>query len=307
MAKLTVGAVALIIGLAGGLLIAGARKQGKTATTPASTERTDGPIAKTTGGPAETVEALNQAIARQSEEIRGLKEKVAQLEAKPVQGPAAKTGADKLKRAKEIYELFLSATNNKEGPEMVKAIGAIDELEEEMAPYFIEKLKAGVEDEELKHMLLFLTLMCGGKDVGAYVVERLGDASMNAEERQELLHGLAGMGGPVTKKLPLDEGLARLADRLIVSNDENERMGGAGLLGGGSTDTARVTLRRMAESDPSTQVRAAAIGSLGWNGDRTTLAWLEAYPKPGADDPQGFWIKRSLEGAIAQLKKRFPE
>jgi hypothetical protein len=106
----------------------------------------------------------------------------------------------------------------------------------------------------------------------------------------------------VTRKLPYSPDLARSTEGLLRSAQTEDRQAGAGLLGGDDSDNARVRLLRMAESDADPGVRAAAIGSLGWNGDRTSLASLKAMKQRLPADAH-----EAIDRAIRQLERKFPD
>ncbi len=83
-----------------------------------------------------------------------------------------------------------------------------------------------------------------------------------------------------------------------------ERSGGAGILGRYDDPTSRAKLQQLAGSDSDMGVRSAAIQALGQAGDRATLAYLISYPPPAADQ---HYLQSELKGAIAKLRKKFPE
>jgi hypothetical protein len=196
---------------------------------------------------------------------------------------------------------------DKEAPELLKALGSVDELDESTAAYFVERYREGIENAELRNMTLLLIQLSGGPDAAAFVVDRLRDPATPAAERDSLLHHLSGTGIPENRKLPYAGPVATAAETLLASPRPLDRMGGAGLLGGNDSDDARVRLLRLTRADPDPQVRAAALASLGWVGDRATYEQLRAFEKPGPKEPHAGLLAQSLERALAQLRRRFPD
>lgn len=204
-------------------------------------------------------------------------------------------------RAKSIFETFRRAFVDKEGPELLKALGSVDELDESMAAFFVERHRAGIENAELRNMNLLLIHLSGGPDAAAFVVDLLRDPAAPADQRSSLLQHLSGTGIPENRKLPYAGDLAATAETLLASKEAADRRGGAGLLGGNDSDASRVRLLRMAQSDPDAGVRAAALSSLGWVGDRADYERLKAWKAPAGSE------KTALERALAQLKRRYPD
>jgi hypothetical protein len=200
--------------------------------------------------------------------------------------------------------------------ETLKAMARLAELDGDLASYFIEKYREdrGKAEPEAQ-MTLFLALACGGPDVAALLLGSLTDPSTPATERQVLLQGVSGAGGLYSmNKVPVNDELAQVAYRLAASSDIADRAGGAGLLGGVDAAQSRGALQQMAFNDADLSVRTAALRSLGYAGDRSTLQLLETYvlPPAPADDPQNpfqNWqekmMAQTLESAKERLKKRF--
>lgn len=116
-------------------------------------------------------------------------------------------------------------------------------------------------------------------------------------------------------KIPVNDELAQVAYRLAASTDIVERSGGAGILGGVDAVPSRGALQQMALNDADLSVRTAALRSLGYAGDRSTLQLLETYVLPVAppEDPKNPYqnwqqkmLAQTLESAKERLKKRFP-
>ncbi len=256
--------------------------------------------------------AAEEKAAAREEEIVRLRRELDQARRAPAaapgpgeRAPAPAAARDPRRHAEDIFEQFRRAFQQKGGPEFIRAIGMIDELDESMAPLFIEKLRAGIDVPELKNITPMLILLSGGNDAAAWVQEQLANPALSDAERKELLKNLSGTGVPVLRKLPIDGPLGRTMEGLLLSEDPAERMGGAGLLGGRDSDAARVQLRSMATADPDGQVRASALESLGWVGDRSTLEFLRAYPKPDPTAPHQWAVTQALERAIQQLERKF--
>lgn len=287
-----------VVGLLAGLLLGLAL--GRSPSLP-ETRRPAPPSAgvpPTPPAPDVEIETLRRRVEEQARELERLRARPAPAVAgEPAPRP------DSRRRAAEIFDSFKRAMASKEGPALIKALGSVDELDASTAAYFVERYREGIEDRELRDMTLMLILLSGGSDAAAFVVESLGNPATPEAERSSLLRSLGGAGLPVNGKLPYDPAIARTAEALLASANPLERMGGAGLLGGSDTDDARVRLARMAERDADAGVRAAAIDSLGWTGDRATLSWLKAFPRPNPDTGVGAALTR----ALAQLKRRFPD
>ncbi len=83
-----------------------------------------------------------------------------------------------------------------------------------------------------------------------------------------------------------------------------ERRGGAGILGHHDDPASRAKLQQLASSDSDTAVRYTAIQALGHVGDRATLAYLISYTPPPVDQA---YLQSEWKGAIAKLKKKFPD
>lgn len=186
-------------------------------------------------------------------------------------------------------------------------ISKIPELAEAEAPYFVERYKQSA-DISKKRMALELALASGGKDALTLVLERLRDSSLPKEEREMLLGVFwRGPTSEMRADMPLvvNDELGAIALRCMDSQDESERAGSAGLLGGYSNPLSPTRLRHAADLDASPWVRAAAIRSLGRVGGRDVLAYLQSYPVPAGDERLD--IEGAIKEAVQRLKKRFPE
>ncbi len=288
--KIATAGIALAAGLLAGLLAGRSTARPKVAT-PARPDEVETP----TGTP--DLAGLRTRVADQAAEIRRLTERAEALET------AAPAPPDGRRRGLEIFELFRRATARQDGRDYVKALGALDELDESMTAGFIEAYAALKEDDPMRSTGLALILLAGGRDAAAFVVAKLSDPSGKPEERQNILQSIGATSIFMTKRLPYDAAIARVTESLLASPKAEERSGAAGLLAGADTDDARGRLRAMAGSDADPQVRAAAIAALGWNGDRAAMEYLKSYPRQ-----QNQWaVNNALDRALKQLKERFPE
>ncbi len=250
--------------------------------------------------------ALKEIVVRQRAEIDTLAARVAELERQPQHGRPAQ---DKLAIAKEIYEAFLASMKAEETGEgsgnYWKVLGRLDELDESMASFFIGKYSKA-EGKEESELALGLALWSGGKEAVEFIKELLRDSSLGGKARNSLLQSFAMWGDDgfyPAKPLPVDSELAQMAFQLAESPKTEERSGGAGILGHCDDPASRAKLQQLASSDSDTRVRYAVLQALGKVGDRATLAYLASYTVP-SDQPD---LQQQLKGAIAKLKKKYPE
>lgn len=171
----------------------------------------------------------------------------------------------------------------------------------DLAAHFIEEFRTS--EGERRQTALFLAIEAGGADAAAFLKEILNGGIVPAEERLLVLRSLPGI--PSIGGLPADDETIGDAYRMVSSGEPDERKGAAGLLGWQDTAQARVTLMDLAGKDPDSWVKAAALRSLGRNGDRSVLNFLQAYPREGLD--QEYWVGGALEDAIAQIERRLGE
>ena len=287
---------AIVVALLAGIVLGLALGRGGTA--PSTSPGTASPAAPAaTTAPSFRDPAADAEIRDLRRQVEELRREARSAPSAPASSPA-ESAASRRERAKSIFETFRRAFVDKEGPELLKALGAVDELDESMAAFFVERHREGIENKELRDMNLLLIHLSGGPDAAAFVVDYLRDPSRSLEERHSLLSRLSGTGVPENRKLPYGGELAASTETLLASKDAMDRAGGAGLLGGNDTDDARVRLFRLAQTDPNGGVRSAAIASLGWVGDRATYERLKTFK---ADDTS------ILKRALAQLKRRFPD
>jgi hypothetical protein len=283
--------LALLAGVALGLVLGRVRA-------PAPDAAVAPPAARAAAAPSpEALTAELREVRRQLDDLR--RQKALDPSGGPYPGRAGPPPPAR-ERAESIFETFRRAFVDKEGPELLKALGSVDELDESMAAFFVERHRAGIENAELRNMNLLLIHLSGGPQAASFVVDFLRDPAVPAAERNSLLHNLSGTGLPELRKLPYEGALAATTETLLASKVPAERMGGAGLLGGSPDDGARVRLLRLAESDPDAGVRSSALASLGWTGDRATYERLKSWKAEGGE-------KSALERALAQLKRRFPD
>lgn len=260
-------------------------------------------------------DALQKRVEVQRERIRELEERLVEAGRK---AGGVRTKAEKLAIAKEIYESFLRLSKGTgDSEETLKAMGRIGELDADMASFFIDRYKEQRGKPETEYeTALFLALASGGPEVSALILGHLTDPSVPAAERQSLLQGISENGGFYSmNRIPVNEELCQVALRLGGSQDQAERQGGAGLLGGVDTVQSRAALQQMAFNDADWGVRSRALRSLGYVGDRGTLQVLESYslpavPAPTPENPAQNWqhriLAQTLEAAKERLKKRFP-
>ncbi len=291
--RFTIPAAAFLVGLAAGVLAARSTTSSRGPSTPAE-HRREAPA------PARSVTSMDEAglrrtAAEQAREIARLKEQIARGDAAPA---PTKAPVDKRARAIEIQELFAASQKAGDFSHLLRALSTLDEVDEAMAATFIERYQPG------EHNSLMLILLAGGPEAAAFVVKKLSDPSLPAAERDAILRNLSGTGGAwITQKLPFNAAIASQTATLLASRNPLERAAAAGLLGGSDTDDARGRLRALMTGDGDANVRAAAISSLGWIGDRAALAHLQTLPR----EPNAWAVNQALDRAIEQLKERFPQ
>jgi HEAT repeat protein len=153
---------------------------------------------------------------------------------------------------------------------------------------------------------LELILASGGPAAAEFVNLLLHDPALDPSLREDLLHELSGMGGGFfsIRQLPLTEALTSTALVLTKSAKEQDRQGGAGLLGGVRTEASRTELRRLMEHDPNMGVRTAAAMSLGHDGDPSTQTFLENFwvsKSSTLQGQEGARLSKAIEGALKEL------
>ncbi len=247
----------------------------------------------------EAVAALTDARA----EIAKLEQRVAELE-KLV--PKAKTKEDRIAMAKEMVECV---RKGKKDPEAFRRLLAlISELCPEMGPYFLERM--GDPEEKADRSLLFdLAMAAGGPEVADLVLKHL--TGSDDDQRTRVLRVLGGGSRELftVRNLPVSGPLANLALQYASTGNNAERQAAAGLLGGVEGAESRTALYRLANSDTETSVKEQAVRSLGYVGDKETLAWLDTYQPSleGLRDYEKQRVQGSIEWAREQLKKKYPQ
>lgn len=156
------------------------------------------------------------------------------------------------------------------------------------------------EEPGSRSAALLMALRAGGTEAGRFVGELLDGGPIQEAERRLVLRVLPSVESP--HRLAINADLAERAYGLTHSEDADERMGGAGLLGTQETPRARERLMAMAEADEDLRVRAAAVRMLGRAGDRATLSYLRAYPAGElSGDP---WAAGAVDAALWELEKK---
>ena len=180
-----------------------------------------------------------------------------------------------------VGSLARAAADENDPEDTLQAMARLAKLDASMTAEFVERWRVE-QDPRLREAAMTLVLVCGGPDAIAFVRERLAGAR---DERASMLVALAGgsQGVPISpRRLPVDDALAATAASMAESRDLTERLAAATLLASNDSDRSRDVLRRLAEADAETDVRAAAVRALGHVGDRATLAWLETRPADAA-------------------------
>ena len=224
---------ALVVGLISGLVLGRSQRETRDPSPSKKEER------KAEAPTADPMMDSPRIIREQKEEIARLEERVRSLQA-----GREPSREDKIATAKEIYESFVKLANRDREPdpeEFVKVLGRLDEVDSDMAAYFISRLEEAIESgerEKAEEMGIFLILCSGGPDVTAFLNRHLRGEAGTPESRRELLQAVSGSGGPPfsMSKIPIDERLQELAYGFLESSDPNERAGGAGLLSGQHDD-----------------------------------------------------------------------
>lgn len=293
---------ALIVGLIAGIAIGRTR----TTTAPKTVVQKETPRSVLPSHEVKAEASDDPIVARQRAEIEKLTARVQELERRPHFGKPAQ---DKLAIAKEIYQCFLTMmkSTQEEGGiprDYIKNVARLEELDESVTPFFLEKYRKA-EGEE-KELAMGLALCCGGREGATFVMELLENATLSEKERNSLLSALTTWGDNglfPCKPLLVGPELAQKAFQLAESARDEERYAGIALLGQYDDASCRAKLQQFASSDSNPVVRSSAILALGRVGDRTTLAYLQSYAVP-SDQP---YLQQQIKGAIAKLKKKFPE
>ena len=312
---------ALAVGfVAGALLGRGPSVMERTHEKPEETVPTPITPAQASPSPPDIEVNLQPTIKMQHERIVELEEQVRELQRK---ASGIKTKNEKLAIARKIYETFTKFDKGRapNPEEIFKAMSRLGELDEDMASFFIDRFreeKAG-EDTTEENMALMLAVISGGPDVTALVKEMIQDPNTSAIDRSQLMVILSGENGMFTSnRIPMDSELSQTAILLVHSSVSEDRKGGAGLLGGADTLGSRLALQDLAFNDPDLAVKTAAIRSLGYVGDNTTLQFLEGY-QIGATpeltgDPAGDLLvyrhnalDQALKSAIVRIKKKLSQ
>jgi hypothetical protein len=193
-------------------------------------------------------------------------------------------------------------------PEMNREF--LGRLDGSSASHFISNASGspGMEKkkEDERTVALELTLASGGPAAAEFVNLLLHDPTLDPSLREDLLQELSGMGGGFfsIRQLLLTEGLTSTALVLTKSAKEQDRQGGAGVLGGVRTEASRTELRHMVEHDPNMGVRSTAAMSLGHVGDPSTQTFLENFWVSKASTLQGqegARLSKAIEGALKKL------
>lgn len=256
---------------------------------------------------AEAPASVSEASESQRERIRELEARVVELERA---SPAPAPKADRRVVAQEVWEEFLRLSRGGSDSESVlKAFSRLGELDADSTAYFVEKFRSRKADSPYDaNMPLVLALASGGPDAAALILGLLKDPATPDLERRHLLGNVAGENGFYSmNRIPVGPELAQVAQQLASSADALERRGGAGLLGGANSGTARLLLQQLALADPDLDVRAAALRALGYGGDRASLQMLEGYTpaQEGGNAGQVERLRQAFEAARERLKKRF--
>lgn len=246
-------------------------------------------------------------VESSSEEKNRIRELEAEiLSLKREAGAPKKISNEKLAKAKEIYDFWrrVAAQGEAAGPEAFEAIKKLQELDPEMAGFFVQEYRGfDRASEKSKERIVTLTcaLVCGGREAADLLKEILGNSAIPLEDRKAALSLLQGTGGFVKiGPIPMDADLARGASTLVYSQEAVDRAAGASLLGRVETTESRDTLHTLARTDASRSVQAAAIRSLGRVGDPSSLAILEScLNTPGYEK-----LAEILQAAIKQLKEK---
>lgn len=182
---------------------------------------------------------------------------------------------------------------------MTRFAHRVAELAPAQARACIDRFYAA-EEPGSRSAALLMALRAGGAEAGRFVGELLEEGPIQEAERRLVLRVLPSVES--SHRLVINADLAERAYGLTHSEDADERMGGAGLLGTQETPRARERLMAMAEADEDLRVRAAAVRMLGRAGDRATLSYLRAYPAGElAGDP---WAAGAVDAALWELEKK---
>lgn len=305
-----VAAVALAAGAVGGALFERGRAPAPRDAAPASPQAAPEPAAPPAAGDPQPAAApapgtsapAEPGLAASRAEVARLKQRVAELEALV---PKEKSKEDRIAMAKEMVECV---RKGKKDPEAFRRLLALlNELCPDMGPYFLERF-ADPEEKADRGMLFDLAMAAGGPEVAAEVLRLL--SGQDDDQRGRVLRILGGGSREIftIRNLPVTGALANLALQYSATGGTPERQAAAGLLGGVDSLESRTALYRLASSDSEATVKEQAIRSLGYVGDRETLAWLDTYQPTleGLRDWEKQRLQGSLDWAREQLKKKYP-
>jgi hypothetical protein len=251
-------------------------------------------------------------------EVSRLQLRIRELESelRVVQQPAPKppSGDSSREFAALVYKDYLEmekggAARNPDPDKLREFLGRLSRLDQSSAGYFIERFREAAKGEDQvdeRTVAIELTLASGGAAAAEFVNLLLHDPTLHPAHRMNLLNELSGLSGGFfsIRRLPVSEELTSTALVLAKSADEQDRKGGAGLLGGVRTEASRSELRRLIEEDPNLKVKTAAVLSLGHVGDPSTQTFLENFWRSKAatlSGSEGARLTKAIEGALKEL------
>jgi hypothetical protein len=211
----------------------------------------------------------------------------------------------KLALARRMYDVFSKMESGRyegDSEDVLALIGRLDELDESMAGFFLDRHRENARALEGR-IALMLAFACGGSEVAAFLVERLNDPYVSPGERCAILPLFDARSIVPPGRIPVSPALAETARRLLISADPQERIAGAGLLGGDSGPSTLAGLARAAGTDPDEQVRLAAVRALGRCGDEASIQVLRTLLARSSS----LTDVETIEGAIRRIAARHPD
>ena len=208
--------------------------------------------------------------------------------------------------AKEAYDLINDATERGIPLGQVEAAAKFRLLNEKTASWLVDRYRNGLSNGKVDTTALDLAIRSGGPIVAELIQDRLNAKDKSELERMNLMMALGGISGWASlDKVPISSEFQSIAMKLVASEDDADRRGGAGLLGWLPGMDSRTTLIGCYENDRSPTVKAAAVMSLSRLGDHMTLQTLRNWQQMlDSSLPGGSIIEKHLKSAIGVLEAR---
>ena len=213
--------------------------------------------------------------------------------------------------ARQLYLLESMKIDGTAGPgDYERQMTLYGELNSDTAAMFAATYLKGVARGECDIAALKLACLSGGKPVTDLMELRLFDPRATSEEKSRIKRAIGGvlMDCYEVSSMPLSEELKRFSHSRCNSNDRDDRIASAGLLGLSSENESKQLLYRMVENDVDPIVRGAAgraLARLGGEEELKVLRRLLARigPLENSDlEKQSF--AKTMSESVARLEWR---